>query len=51
VLSGVNKKIQLKMQRALFDKKIGVENITPNIDKALARAKEILFTGLVIKQE
>lgn len=51
VLSGVNKKIQFKMQRALFDKKIGVENITPNIDKALARAKEILFTGLVIKQE
>lgn len=42
VLSGVNPKIRLKMERFGFDKKIGNDNITDNIDKALSRAHSIL---------
>ena len=42
VLSGVNKTLRTKMQRSGFDTKIGIENITHNIDKALERTKKIL---------
>jgi len=46
VLSGVNEKIKHKMKRLDFDQKIGVENITDNIDMALARAHYLLdFKG------
>ncbi len=42
VLSGVNPKIKLKMERLGFDKTIGEENITVNIDMALSRAYQLL---------
>ncbi|MDD3463742.1 MAG: sulfate permease [Sulfurospirillaceae bacterium] len=42
VLSGVSKKIRLKLNRFGFDKVIGAENITDNIDMALIRTNEIL---------
>ena len=45
VLSGVNPKIRLKMQRFGFDKKIGSDNITDNIDRALERSR-ILLEGV-----
>jgi SulP family sulfate permease len=46
VLSGVNEKIKHKMKRLGFDQKIGFENITDNIDMALARAHYLLdFKG------
>jgi len=46
VLSGVNEKIKQKMKRLDFDQKIGIENITDNIDMALARAHYLLdFKG------
>ena len=42
VLSGVNEHIKLKMRRLGFEKKIGLENITDNIDMALSRAHKLL---------
>ena len=42
VLSGVNEHIKLKIRRLGFEKKIGVENITDNIDMALSRAHRLL---------
>ena len=42
VLSGVNEHIKLKIRRLGFEKKIGIENITDNIDMALSRAHRIL---------
>lgn len=42
VLSGVNEHIKLKMRRLGFEKKIGVDNITDNIDMALSRAHRLL---------
>lgn len=45
VLSGVSPKIKLKMQRFGFEKKIGSENITDNIDMALERAHHLLSRG------
>ncbi|MBP1679907.1 MAG: putative sulfate permease [Proteobacteria bacterium] len=43
VLSGVNEHIKLKMRRLGFEKKIGLENITDNIDMALSRAHRLLI--------
>jgi len=43
VLSGVNERIKLKMRRLGFEKKIGLENITDNIDMALSRAHQLLI--------
>jgi SulP family sulfate permease len=43
VLSGVNEHIKLKMRRLGFEKKIGIENITDNIDMALSRAHKLLI--------
>lgn len=43
VLSGVNEHIKLKMRRLGFEKKIGLENITDNIDMALSRAHRLLM--------
>ena len=45
VLSGVNPKIKMKMQHVGFDKKIGVLNITDNIDMALIRTNQLLKEG------
>lgn len=42
VLSGVNEHIKLKIRRLGFEKKIGLENITDNIDMALNRAHRLL---------
>ncbi len=42
VLSGVNEHIKLKIRRLGFEKKIGTENITDNIDMALSRAHRLL---------
>lgn len=42
VLSGVNEHIKLKLRRFGFEKKVGSENITDNIDMALFRASVIL---------
>ncbi|ATB69486.1 putative sulfate permease [Sulfurospirillum diekertiae] len=42
VLSGVNEHIKLKIRRLGFEKKIGIENITDNIDMALSRAHRLL---------
>jgi SulP family sulfate permease len=42
VLSGVNEHIKLKIRRLGFEKKIGLENITDNIDMALSRAHRLL---------
>ena len=43
VLSGVNEHIKLKIRRLGFEKKIGLENITDNIDMALSRAHRLLM--------
>jgi len=43
VLSGVNEHIKLKIRRLGFEKKIGLENITDNIDMALSRAHRLLI--------
>jgi len=43
VLSGVNEHIKLKMRRLGFEKKIGLDNITDNIDMALSRAHRLLI--------
>ena len=43
VLSGVNERIKLKMRRLGFEKKISIENITDNIDRALSRAHKLLI--------
>jgi len=43
VLSGVNEHIKLKMRRLGFEKKIGIENITDNIDMALSRVHRLLI--------
>ncbi len=45
VLSGVNPKIKLKLQHFGFDKKVGILNITDNIDMALARTSKLLQEG------
>ena len=45
VLSGVNPKIKMKMQHVGFDTKIGVLNITDNIDMALIRTNQLLKEG------
>ncbi|NCD12730.1 MAG: sulfate permease [Epsilonproteobacteria bacterium] len=45
VLSGVNQRIKMKIERIKLDQKIGQENITENIDLALERANEILNEG------
>ena len=42
VLSGVNRKVQDTLEKARFYDLIGKENICPNINKALERAKEII---------
>ncbi|MBN1840001.1 MAG: sulfate permease [Campylobacterales bacterium] len=46
VLSGVNQRIKMKIERIKLDQKIGQENITENIDLALVRANEILNKGV-----
>jgi SulP family sulfate permease len=42
VLSGVNERIRLKMQRLGFEQKVGKENIADHIDTALIRANQLL---------
>jgi SulP family sulfate permease len=42
VLSGVQSQPLEAIRKAGFDQLLGPENIHPNIDSALARAKEIL---------
>ncbi|MBE0491863.1 MAG: sulfate permease [Sulfurospirillum sp.] len=42
VLSGVGLKIKTKMHKTGFENKIGLSNITSNIDKALQRSREII---------
>jgi SulP family sulfate permease len=42
VLSGVNKQVNATLQKSGFYDLLGKENICPNINAALARAKELL---------
>ena len=42
VFSHVNEQPMKMLQKAGFDKEVGVENFCPNIDTALLRAKEIV---------
>lgn len=42
VLSGVNEKVHLVLERSGFNQLLGAENICPNVNSALERAEEII---------
>lgn len=51
ILCGAREQPALLMKKAEFEDHVGVENICPNVEAALARAKDVYQQGAELKKQ